>query len=172
MILRVDAKCCDELSEEHKCAISHLVDTLEKLSIFHCVEDALESCKYKNGSHCFDTLVRVIQEPSVKNNPCCQKKEIKDLTSTFAEVKPSHVVTMNLLSWPYEMLGSSESAEVTHAALMSQYIRQDISEAGEILKSEVQLLKNQFETVFSFYRSCKNSPHSCTWDWGLLGGKP
>ena len=159
LILRVDGKSHGELSEDHKCAISQLVNSLEKLSIFHCVEDFLKSCKYRNCSHFCESLIKVVQEPSVINNYCCQKKEIKDLTSTFPEVKPSHFVAMNLLSWPYEILGSSESAEVTHAAFFSQYIKQDMSEASEILKSEIDLLKNQFETVFSRKHWKNLKPH-------------
>ena len=70
----------------------------------------------------------------------------------------SHIVTMMLLSWPYESIDQSSDTvhELTYATLALKYIGDEISHTNHILKSEVDILKKQFASIFCYYCSSQS----------------
>lgn len=157
--MKIDAKCCGQLSEQHEVAIHELVDSLEKQRLFQIVEESLRSGEYAVSS-CWDNLVSA---PPTNNQLCCPWKINNEeaLSFKFPDMNLAHLVTMVLLSWPYKNSHTLEVSEassfVTHSAVSAQYIDHDISGATQSLQSEVELLKAQLSTIFSYYHTMGSS---------------
>lgn len=149
LMMRVDVECCGQLSECHKCAIGELLDSLQKLSLFHVVEESLRSQSYKL-CHIWDRIVKTVEDSPVSERSCYANFKLPSL-------KLAHFATMILMSWPYENSSSSDNDQMTNAALSSRYIAQEMSRTTKILKSEVEVLKTQLSTIFSYYHTMDSS---------------
>ena len=71
-------------------------------------------------------------------------------------LKRSHFLAMVIFSWPYDNQGSGGSGKETHSSLCSRYLLEEMSEADDLLKAEIEMLKRQLASIFCYYCSTKS----------------
>ncbi len=148
--IKIDKECCKQLSQDHRCGICHLLQSLEDLPLFQIINESLTSEHTEHTiSECWDALVNL---KIVNEQLCCLAKD----ADSVPKIKLDHFATMILLAWPYPSK-QLKNDNVSHADFSAKYIDEEMKESPQVLQHEVKLLRAQLSTIFSYYESF-NSP--------------
>ena len=143
--IKLDANCCAQISQYHRCAICDLLQALEELPLFQIIKEFLTSGK---SYQWWDDMINIQR---LNDKLCCS-----DPTQGFPKIKLDHFVSIMLLSWPYPSKQPNH-INVSRADYSAEYISQDMTSVEKVLENEVSLLKSQFSAVFSYYKSFKSA---------------
>ncbi|XP_067675570.1 uncharacterized protein [Haliotis asinina] len=146
MTTQLDITCPQDVAEEHECLIQHLILALQQTVIFEKVLDIFKSLP-KDKKETLENLF----EPSW---PSCNGK-----CQPFNRLKCEHFIAFFILSWPYK---AGAAGETTLAHLYDQMFEKELQRISvDVLRNEVQSLKDQLNVLRQYYESNPKGPGPC-----------
>jgi len=123
----------DDISKEHQCAASDIVQALESLPLFSLISEAIQ------------------ETDSPGKLKACSKQGMTNAWLSYCVRRP-HYLAMLMLFWPYPDVQGCRGTRLHK--LVNQQLDNCDAVRCQLLQNEVRQLRQQFKSVLGYVNKC------------------